>query len=318
MEALQQHRILPSTPDVLPFYVRSPNSDKRGTFNFVKVPVDKSLDLKRVIVRILKACNLPTESVDKLETDFSQVFRNQQAQGQSTPRKSKTADKSDFATSSRRKYNEFDSPFSEEFDLFVSKVRRTKENESLGLWLKENYDEAKKRLEAKTELAAEVDKLKEQLKEKLELKDILYDCGWNVDHFRGCLKSLERLHALHTGIVSNLKGRTLVFGSFTGVSLEGNIILFTGDVQRNWLDLMTNVRVHDVYLTKIPAYEYALSQVLRKIQIARRKFMPKAQVQAYTSHLRKVTTGLLDYLSRYKYPKTWPETLEEFEIVVES
>lgn len=65
---------MPSTPDVLPFYVRSSNSDKRGTFQFVKVPVDKSPDLKQVIVRILKACNLSTESVEKIETDFSQVL----------------------------------------------------------------------------------------------------------------------------------------------------------------------------------------------------------------------------------------------------
>lgn len=75
---------------------------------------------------------------------------------------------------------------------------------------------------------------------------------------------------------------------------------------------------HDEYLKKIPAYEYALSQVLRNIKIKRRKFMPKTQAEYYASHLRKVTTALLDYQSRNKYPEEWPETLEDFELVVES
>lgn len=75
---------------------------------------------------------------------------------------------------------------------------------------------------------------------------------------------------------------------------------------------------HDAYLKKIPAYEYALSQVLRNIKIKRRKFMPKTQAEFYASYLRKVTTSLLDYQSKSKYPKEWPESLEDFEIVIES
>lgn len=95
-------------------------------------------------------------------------------------------------------------------------------------------------------------------------------------------------------------------------------MLFTGDVQRNWLEFIRNIPKQDDYLKKIPAYEFALSQVLRDIRIARRKFMPKAQVVNYAAQLRKVTTAMLDYLTYHKYPKSWPNSLKNFKIVIES
>lgn len=80
-----------------------------------------------------------------------------------------------------------------------------------------------------------------------------------------------------------------------------------------------NISKQDEYRAKVPAYEQALSQVLRNIVVSRRKFMPKAQVVNYASHLRKLTTTMLDYLTMHSsYPKSWPANLECFEIVVES
>lgn len=84
------------------------------------------------------------------------------------------------------------------------------------------------------------------------------------------------------------------------------------------LQFIRNISKQDDYLQRIPSYESALSQVLRDIHIARRKFMPKAQVVNYADQLRKVTTSMLDYLTYNKYPKTWPESLKDFELVIES
>lgn len=190
--------------------------------------------------------------------------------------------------------------------------------ESKRKWLRKHVITATVRTKALQELQEEVEKLREDVKNRLGLREILYDCGWNVEHFRGCLKSLEKLAELHPGALDGLKDRTLVFAAFTGVSLEGHVMLFTGDVQRNWLELIKTIDKHDSYLKKLPAYEYALSQVLRNIRIGRRKFMPKAQAMAYASHLRKITTALLDYLGRSKFPKAWPQDLSKFELVVES
>lgn len=84
------------------------------------------------------------------------------------------------------------------------------------------------------------------------------------------------------------------------------------------IQFIKNIWKQDEYLKHIPAYEKALSQVLRGIQVSRRKFMPKAQVVHYSAHLRKVTTTLLDYLTKHShYPASWPTSLSNFEIVIE-
>lgn len=85
------------------------------------------------------------------------------------------------------------------------------------------------------------------------------------------------------------------------------------------LQFFKNIPVQDEYLKHIPAYEAALTQVLRGIKISRRKFMPKAQAAHYAAYLRKVTTSMLDYLTQHSnYPESWPTDLSNFEIVIES
>lgn len=65
-------------------------------------------------------------------------------------------------------------------------------------------------------------------------------------------------------------------------------------------------------------YENTLSQVLKSIKISRRKFMPKILVREYIRHLSGLTTNILDYLTKNKYPDTWPNSLQDYELVVES
>lgn len=167
-------------------------------------------------------------------------------------------------------------------------------------------------------LKADVYKLQKIVIDNLGLKDARYDCGWNFEHYRGCLKTLERLATMHTEHVKHLKGRVVVFAPFTGISLEGHVMLFTGDVLNNWIEFIKNIPQHDAFLKKIPIYENTLSQVLRRIKIGRRKFMPKQQAKEYAGHLMKVTTTLGDYLTTKKFPKSWPNSLNDYEIVIES
>lgn len=66
-------------------------------------------------------------------------------------------------------------------------------------------------------------------------------------------------------------------------------------------------------------YENTLSQVLRNIKIARRKYMPKTLAESYSGHLSRIITTVLDYLgNRNKFPESWPDSLSDFELVVES
>ncbi|XP_058452037.1 T-cell activation inhibitor, mitochondrial [Malaya genurostris] len=309
---LSQRQVLPSTPKQLPFYIRASNSpDQRGKFNLIKVPLERTTDTKLVLRKILQSCNLSTDYVDKMSSESSSTS----VKGHRSRSSSDDSRDSSFV---HRKRPDEDSPFESEFDIFQFRVKKARENESLKFWLQKHMITANVRTKGLQELKDEVEKLRESMMKLLEVKDIIYDCGWNVEHFRGCLKSLERLAALYPQAMIGLKNRIVVFAPFTGVSLDGHVMLYTGDVQRNWLDLIQHIEKHDAYLRKLPAYEYALSQVLRNIRIGRRKFMPKAEAMSYASHLRKITTALLDYLGKSKYPKSWPLDLSKFEIVVES
>lgn len=48
--------------------------------------------------------------------------------------------------------------------------------------------------------------LQKSLIRDLELKDLQYDCNWNIEHYRGCLKSLERLANNNKQQMIGLKG----------------------------------------------------------------------------------------------------------------
>lgn len=52
--------------------------------------------------------------------------------------------------------------------------------------------------------------LEKSIAARLKLKDIQYDCGWNVEHYRGCLKSLERLANMHEKDMKQLEGRKII------------------------------------------------------------------------------------------------------------
>ncbi|CAD7078871.1 unnamed protein product [Hermetia illucens] len=312
IEALQQKRSGHVAPKELPFYVRHSDVEKRDTFKLVKISLGRSNDTKVVIKRILESCNLPTDYVDKIKAVSK-------ADGTSNSPFDDLSRFYDIDENSNQ--NPFrDINFSSDFVEFEKNFRARKENEEKTLkgWLNNNVSTAHERSKGIEELKEEVYKQQEEIVKRLGLVEVRYDCGWNFEHYRGCLKTLERLANLHEKHMHALKGRVVVFAPFTGVSREGHIMLYTGDVLNNWIDFIRNIPKHDVYLKRIPAYEIALSQVLRDIKIGRRKFMPKAQAGDYAGHLRKVTTTLLDYLSTKKYPKSWPESLSEYEIVIES
>lgn len=300
LESLQR-QVVPPGPPVLPFYLRS--KDKSQPFRLVKIPLGKQRDTKNFVILILKICELDVEKIEKL----------------SSPPTSPKRSLSDFhQASSSSNADDYENPFSEEFDLFQFKVRRAREDETLERFIRKNIDLAQIRTKSLDDIKDEVQKLKARVKAKFKLADIRYNCGWNFEHFRGCLKSLEKLYDLYSDEMDNLHNKRVIFSQFTGVSLDGDIHLFTGDVQNNWLDLIKHIPRQEVYLSTIPMYQKTLSQVLLDIQIARRKFMPKTLAKNYSSHLSRVITNVLDWLSKNKFPESWPQTLRDYELVIES
>lgn len=181
------------------------------------------------MVNVLKICEVEKENIEKVEKISSAPV---------SPKRSL----SEFYPSREVKYTveDNDGEFSEEFDLFQFKVRRAREDESLEKFIRKNIDLATIRTKSLDDMKEEVQKLKVELQTKLQLVEIVYNCGWNFEHFRGCLKSLEKLYDLYSDDMHNLRKKKIIFSQFTGVSVDGDIHFFTGDVQNNWLDVSFN------------------------------------------------------------------------------
>ncbi|XP_057325345.1 T-cell activation inhibitor, mitochondrial isoform X2 [Microplitis mediator] len=301
LESLQQQR--PIKPTTLPFYLRSKDEKevKAGKFTLVKIQLNE-LDVKKTILSILKTCNLSTTFVDKIKDPV----KDNKFKYRYDPRVER--DGVNFSDLE-------DDPF------FMSIFMRRKINaepDTFKAYVDKHVNEAHIKLEACRPVREEVKKLEKILCQDLGLKDITWDCGWNIAHYRGCLLAFQALARHHPEQMDVLKNRTLVFANGTGISLEGSVMLNSGEVRHNWLDLIKNVKKYDPILLRLPAFEKAVSRVLLDIKIGRRKFMPKVMVAQYESQLRQLTTTLSDYRGRSKYPSSWPPSLSSHEIVIEA
>lgn len=227
LESLNTNRmVLTATPRTLPFYVRySADKDKKSTSNtnsrLIRVPIERTVDTKRVIKGILSSCDLSTEFVDKIES-------------KTPPPPSPNDGPRPFGSNF---YQETPPPGVFDEKVIYRDIRRAQEERTLSGWLKEHLDLAQERQESLVGLREEIQKLRSELMKKLKLLDLRYECGWNIEHFRGCMKSLEYMANLHAHDMRFLEGRVLVFAPFTGISLDGHVMLFTGDVKHNWIDV---------------------------------------------------------------------------------
>lgn len=306
LENLQQQR--PVRPTTLPFYLRSKDERevKAGKFTLVNIQL-KEKDLRQTILSILKTCDLPTTFVDKIEEQKPTSEDGAKFKSRFWQRKG-TGENIDFSELE-------DDPL---YASILMKRKINSEPDTLKAYLDKHINEVHVKLEACRPVREEVKKLEKVLRSALGLKSIVWDCGWNIAHYRGCLLAFKALAEHHPESMEVLKDRTLVFANDTGISLEGSVMLNSGEVRHNWLDLIKNVAKHDVVLLRLPAFEKAVSQVLLNIKVGRRKFMPKVMVSQYEQQLRQLTTTLSDYRGRRNYPNTWPSDLSAYEIVIEA
>ncbi|KAK2576325.1 hypothetical protein KPH14_005686 [Odynerus spinipes] len=308
LETLQQQR--PIRPTTLPFYLRSKDEKdlKAGKFTLVKIEFNEK-DLRKTILSILKTCDLPTTFVDKIEeTKSSSTYSKSPYKSKYWQRGNSFGEKIDFSELE-------DDPI---YASIIMKRKINMEPDTLKAYLEKHINEVHVKLEACKSVREEVKKLEKALCLDLGLKNILWDCGWNIAHYRGCLLAFRALAEHHPVPMEVLKDRTLVFANDTGINLEGNVMLNSGEVRHNWLDLIKNVRKYDAVLQRLPAFEKAVSTVLLNIKVGRRKFMPKVMAGQYERQLRQLTTTLSDYRGKRKYPNVWPADLSEYEIVIEA
>lgn len=192
------------------------------SLRLIKIQLNQ-LDIRSTVLTILRSCQLPTDYVDKIAP--SPFEKN---------RRTVKLNVNDVDLTNINKNHPIYAQ-----TIFQRDIEKAKEKLKLNNWLKTNYEEAIKLTQENKAVADEVNKIRNNITEKLKLKEIKFDCGWNDRHFRGCLMSFQSLSEQHPAEMHNLEGRTLIFSNFTGVSLDGNITLYTGEVRNNWLDVRT-------------------------------------------------------------------------------
>ena len=84
-------------------------------------------------------------------------------------------------------------------------------------------------------------------------------------HRRGVVEAFHALVLQYPEVRQIIRGRTIVFGKNSGVSITGQIILYSGEVRNNWLNVIKTTPDSDKLLLSLPMWQKTLSQSLRDI-----------------------------------------------------
>jgi len=293
VDTLVTEKKVPNPKDVS-FYIkpRSLEDKEKNHLKIVRIRL-KDVNIRETVLTILKQSMLPTGYVDKI------------------PHSETTNSES----SHKVEYNRFDDDeFSESSDSVGFSPTDTRQ--PFVSWLANNINKARTRFAECEPIRLETERLQGEICYNFQLKDILWDCDWDTLNRRGSVDAFNYLASQHD-IHELLVDKTVVFGQKSGISVKGEIILYSGEVRSNWLKIIKNTSGVSKILEFLPLYERALSQSLLGIKIVQKE-ESTTLVDEYRTRLRKVVTSLSDFKQRNNFPNSWPETLQESELCVES
>lgn len=176
---------------------------------------------------------------------------------------------------------------------------------------------ARQRLAKCEPIRLETERLQGMICYQYQLEDILWDCGWETIHRRGLIESFHSLVTQYTEVVEIIRHRNVIFGKNSGVSVMGDIVLYSGEVRNNWLNVIKTAPRTLELLEVLPLYERSLSQSLRGIEIVQEPGSI-VMIDEHRDRLRQIVTAVGDYRSRRSFPSSWPQVLSKFKILVES
>jgi len=275
------------------FYVK-PRRATRKTLTKIQLKLGSEAKVRKTVSSILTLVDLPTSYVDSIpdnEVDLSNVQSIFYYTGEDDTPDQKTQ---------------------------IELLHRTDVRRPLHRWLRDNVENAQEKMAKSEPIRLETERLQDDLCRELDLVDLQWDSCWDISFKRGVLASFQNLLKSHEVIKGFLAERTLVFGHNSGMTLDGQIILYTGEVRTNWLNVIRNIPNFENSLNNIPLVEKALSQNLRNIKIVHRKNQPLRLVDDYKVQLMRLVTNVSDYLTKQNLPKHWPESLQNFELCVDN
>ncbi|EHB15567.1 hypothetical protein GW7_17573 [Heterocephalus glaber] len=258
LENLQKPGFKSLKPTQLIFYVRETDQDpsdgqescSSSGFRAIRFTLH-TRDLLSTVLYILNSCSLSVEHVQSLNTNVhSQPLR----EAKRTPDRPIKWDKSYYS------FTGFKDP---DGDLEQAWRKET----TLTSWLHNNGKMAVKKLKNSLPLRKELDRLKEELSNLLQLSDIRWQRSWGVAHRCSQLHSLGRLAQQDLGTLQKAKGCTLIFTDRSGVSAVGHVMLGTMDVHHHWTKLFERLPSYFDLRRKLVLLENQISGLLGGIQV---------------------------------------------------
>jgi len=280
-------------PKEVQFFVkpRTLQQKEKNTLQSLKIRL-RETRLRDTVLTILKTAELPTGYVDAIP------------------------DTPDIHTEASDKT--FVDPYEEIIpDDQSMSFSSTDKNQPLLGWLQNNMTEARKRLSKHEPIRLETERLQGEICYKYGLEDILWDCGWETVHRRGVVEAFHSMVVQYPEVQDIIKGRTIVFGKNSGVSITGDIILYSGEVRNNWLNVIKTTPESDKLLKSLPMWQKTLSQSLREIKIVNDP-ANIVMVDDQRVRLRQLVTAVGDFQARRSLPSSWPEDMSNFKLEVES
>ncbi|XP_021063118.1 T-cell activation inhibitor, mitochondrial [Mus pahari] len=308
LENLQKPGFKSLKPTQLTFYIREKAAQNSSEgqepisatgFRAVRFTLHSS-DLLSTVLYILNSCSLPVEHVQSLNTNVH-----------SQPLKEATG-MPDRPIKWHRSYYSFTGFKDPDEDLtHVSRVETT-----LRSWLGSNGKGAVKKLKHSLPLRKELDRLKSELSELLQLSDIRWQRGWGVAHRCSQLHSLSRLAQQNLEPLQNVKGCTVVFTDRSGMSALGHVMLGTMDVHHHWTRLFESLPSYFDLQRRMSALEAQISNLLGGIQVVYiEELQPALTLDQYYSLLDTFYNQLLR--SRGP-PDPHPQSLSGLQMILSS
>ncbi|XP_060240994.1 T-cell activation inhibitor, mitochondrial isoform X2 [Meriones unguiculatus] len=306
LENLQKPGLKSLKPTQLTFYIREKTAQNcpegqesvsASGFRAVRFTLRTS-DLLSTVLYILNSCSLSVEHVQSLNTSVH-----------SQPPREATGEP-DRPIKWHRSYYSFTGFKGPDEDLeHVPKVGTT-----LTSWLGINGKNAVKKLKNSLPLRKELDRLKNELSELLQLSDIRWQRGWGVAHRCSQLHSLSRLAQQNLEPLQNAKGCTIVFTDRSGMSALGHVMLGTMDVHHHWTRLFESLPSYFDLQRRMSALEDQISSLLGGIQVVYiEELQPALTLDEYYCLLDIFCTQLL----RSRVPPP-PHSLRGLQMVLSS
>ncbi|XP_043659827.1 T-cell activation inhibitor, mitochondrial [Drosophila teissieri] len=275
----------------------------------VRVQVDRSLlDPRAVIRQILSSCKLLP-----MDKEQEQVKRGQEM--------AKELGKVLRKEPVRERVRPPHAPVQKNLSALRELFRDAQREHSLETWMRQAL--ARSQASEVTTLRSKIEAIEGALVRQLGIRGTRYDCGCNMERYHDCLTTLQGLAedpkaSKVTGQLGALRNRFVVFAPYTGISLEGDVMLFSGDSPSGWLAFLAEMRLHEEQLRLVPLYEKALSAVLLGIRIERRRVpdCPGCEARAYAGSLRRVIRAVSEHLKLEESVQELPPSLQDHQLAI--